>query len=835
MPGLLSKLSDISSKKPIEPREIFMSLPQKNKHYEYPRDVQSEVWKKWFPIRDHKNCIIKMNTGSGKTVVGLIILQSCLNEGKGPAAYVVPDNYLVSQVCAEAEKLGIKVTDNRDEYLYSECKSILVMPIQALVNGKSVFGMRPSGNYPLGSVLIDDVHACLDTITAQFSLKIPASHDLYKKIVAIFSSRWKEYNPTSYTNIVEMKDPTKNMLIPFWMWQASASDVFCTLSMCNDDQEENKDIFFSLPLLEDNLKTCNCIITSSFIEITPAGIAISKIKQFEEAKRRIFMSATLSDDSVFISSIGLHENDIQNVISPDDANDLGDRLILFPRHLNNKITNEDIRDKIITLSEKYNIVVIVPSRERARFWDEAGQRTVTKENIKNAVFALKDRHIGVTVFVNRYDGIDLPDDACRMLVIDGLPPLNSEYDKYVQSVDASSSILLREQIQRIEQGIGRGVRSNSDSCCIVLMGDNLADVLVRNKGTHYFSSATMAQYTLSKELWDLLKEEKNDPTVDDVFELAEYSLNRNLDWIQQCKERLSRVSYECKPKYDKISVALRKAFEFSCLQMWTEAADEITKILNTGTDISESTKGYLLQIKAGYVNFINQAQAQEILLKARTLNAGVLSPIVGIQHNKLINNIEQARAICEYAEKFVQDTNGYILHLNSLLSKLVFSPRANDFETALAEFGKMLGFLSTRPDIETHGAGPDNLWAVGNGLYYVIECKSGSVSNTIAKNYCNQLGGSVRWFRSEYGQDYTCKPIIVHNSSEIDDKATPVPDMRIMTDTCIEKLKKQVTDFAVAVVQNGNWLNEEKIGQLLELYHLRGEKIWKEYTVDYKK
>ena len=93
MLGLLSKLSGSSNQKPVEPREIFMSLPQKEKNYEYPRDVQAEVWKKWFAVREQKNCIIKMNTGSGKTVVGLIILQSCLNEEKGPAVYVVPDKY----------------------------------------------------------------------------------------------------------------------------------------------------------------------------------------------------------------------------------------------------------------------------------------------------------------------------------------------------------------------------------------------------------------------------------------------------------------------------------------------------------------------------------------------------------------------------------------------------------------------------------------------------------------------------------------------------------------------------------------------------------------------
>ena len=183
MTSLLSKLSGTKKSTPLEPREIFMALPQKDKRYEYPRDVQSEVWKKWFDIRDNKNCIIKMNTGSGKTVVGLMILQSCLNEGKGPAVYVVPDNYLVSQVCEEAKNLGILAVTDKDDYSYVENKAILVTTIFALVNGHSAFGMRQTNNYPIGSILMDDVHACLDTITAQFSIKIPSNHELYNKII----------------------------------------------------------------------------------------------------------------------------------------------------------------------------------------------------------------------------------------------------------------------------------------------------------------------------------------------------------------------------------------------------------------------------------------------------------------------------------------------------------------------------------------------------------------------------------------------------------------------------------------------------------------------------
>lgn len=38
----------------FEPRDIFMSLPTKGRQYEYPRDIQSEVWKNWFENRNQK-------------------------------------------------------------------------------------------------------------------------------------------------------------------------------------------------------------------------------------------------------------------------------------------------------------------------------------------------------------------------------------------------------------------------------------------------------------------------------------------------------------------------------------------------------------------------------------------------------------------------------------------------------------------------------------------------------------------------------------------------------------------------------------------------------------
>jgi len=96
----------------LPPREIFNALPNKKAKFQYPRDVQSQVWSKWFERREENSLVIKMNTGSGKTVVGLILLKSCLNEGRSPAVYICPDKYLVQQVIDAASEIGIEITDD---------------------------------------------------------------------------------------------------------------------------------------------------------------------------------------------------------------------------------------------------------------------------------------------------------------------------------------------------------------------------------------------------------------------------------------------------------------------------------------------------------------------------------------------------------------------------------------------------------------------------------------------------------------------------------------------------------------------------------------------------
>lgn len=436
--------------------------------------------------------------------------------------------------------------------------------------------------------------------------------------------------------------------------------------------------------------------------------------------------------------------------------------------------------------------------------------------------------------VNRYDGIDLPGDCCRLLVIDGLPPLNSIKERYIQSINPQSTILLREQIQRIEQGMGRGVRSNNDECCIILMGNELSNVLLRNKGIDYFSIATRCQYDLSKQLWDLLVSEVGvKPSINQIFELVNYSLEKNPEWIKTCKEALSKIKYSSEIRVDNKIIAQRKAFEESLKSQWRNAADIIKEVKDREAD--NSTKGYLCQIQAEYTNKFDSALSQEILKYGKTLSPSILTPIEGIEYQQISNTIPQAQAISCQFNSVEYSVNKLLIYIDEVLSNLSMASTSNKFEEGLNQIGGLIGFVCSRPDRDTGGYGPDNLWALNANQYLVFECKNEARTDTIKKDYCNQLSGSINWFKEKYTYHNSCIPILIHPSKIIENNASPVENMRVITETELELLRKNLRDFYTELCQTRNYNNISKINKLLKIYKLRADDIVNHYTVSFER
>lgn len=75
-----------------EPMRIFAALPVRTAKYARPWDVQTRVWDRWHDRRSQSDLLVKMNTGGGKTVAGLMISRVASTNGSvGPAVYVTPD------------------------------------------------------------------------------------------------------------------------------------------------------------------------------------------------------------------------------------------------------------------------------------------------------------------------------------------------------------------------------------------------------------------------------------------------------------------------------------------------------------------------------------------------------------------------------------------------------------------------------------------------------------------------------------------------------------------------------------------------------------------------
>ncbi|MCE9562127.1 MAG: DEAD/DEAH box helicase family protein [Planctomycetes bacterium] len=731
----------------LEPREIFSALPAKDARYQYPRDVQSEVWTGWFARRDEPEVVLKMNTGGGKTVVGLLVLKSCLNEGKGPAVYVCPDPLLVDQVIQEARALGLEVTDDEDDFRFRRGQAILVINIYKLINGKSRFGVGSEGTkIRIGSVIIDDVHACLSTTLNQFTLTLEAPADAYTKLLALFKEELHRQSEATALDI-EQGYPNAIMQVPFWAWQSSLNKVTSILS------------------------------------------------------------------------------------SPTTSSDVGDRMILVPQELNGTAEDGEVKTLAKKVSATHNVVVIVPSHKRAEFWADVAVMTLSSsaKNLADGITKLRAGHVGLVVLVNRYDGIDLPHAACRVLIVDGLPDVRRKIECIDQSLLDGSEQIKSQSIQRIEQGMGRGIRSSEDYCVVILMGRSLISMLYADNSLSLFTTATRAQLELSQKLANQLRGKP----VAELEGVMNSCLTRDRKWVAASKGVLVKLRPTAEGSVRLLAEKMRKAFDAVEIRDYPLAERLIQEAINAATDKRE--KGWLKHLLAEYTNYTNPVEAQKLAKSALAENRALLKPIDGIAYTRLMTpDMNQAKQCSEYLVEKYGDGNKIVIAMNGILEELDFiTDNSSRFEEALKNLGFFIGFRGQRPESEV-GKGPDNVWEVGSLKYFVVEAKNGATTDTITKDYCNQLGGSMNWFASQYDATCSATPIMIHPSHVFEHASSPHAKARIIDAETLPLLRDACRKFAQSVANKEAYRTSAIVAELLKAHGLTADLIVARYTVKFR-
>lgn len=823
--------------KPTDPIEIFSDL-DKESGKEYLRPPQKSVLEEWYRnFRTQKDIIVKLHTGQGKTLIGLMILQSSINEGKGPVMYICPNNYLVDQIVEQANSFGIKTTQfigTKPPQAFLNSDAILVTNCKKLFNGKSVFGVRGSRKEPiqLGAIVIDDAHRCLDIIRESFSIIVKRQNDdginpIYKRLWALFEDSLRRQAPGTCADILNGLDCL--MAVPFWTWYDKRDEVLKILS----EYRKSDEVLFVWDLIKDHISESVCIFSGNRLEITPRLLPLDRIPSFSESKRHIFLSATLSEDAFLVRDIGIAPESVINPLSLGDVKYSGERLILLPSLVDTNLQRMDVISWVQNLATKYGtfgVIAITPSFRLASYWENYGAEvtnvTELYKSIDDLKIKVKDKvATNALVLVNEYDGVDLPDSTCRMLVLDSLPSYTTLMDRYLQMMRPFSGIIRRKLAQRVEQGMGRAIRGSSDWCIVVIAGNDITDFLSEKSKRAFLSNEAQLQIRIGEELVQEMRAEGGQ--IKTVENLTRQCLSRDDSWKEYYKDRMSELEPD-EPKKEHLDRAIseRNAETLYRQGQFKKAADTLQNIVNS-TDPND--KGWLLQLMATYLYPIDSTESMNKQLKAHTESSNLFRPEIGITYSKLTSTGTRESRIFDWIKKH-ESYNAIILEVRGSMDNLLWGSPSDSFEQAICELGQTLGFIAERPEKKT-GKGPDNLWNIQGKKYWLIECKNQVKDSRrkISKTEAGQLSNSIGWFKQYYETEEGL-PVIIHPAKELASDAYMTETFWVIMMDNLKKLRDNTIKFYNSLTGTPfDSLSLETIAQKLKEHNLDTEDLVKEY------
>lgn len=826
------RLAGKKTAKPVDPAKLYDTLDRA--HDKGPlRPAQFAVLDDWFKNQQStRDVIVKLHTGQGKTLIGLLMLQSRLNAGQGPAVYLCPDNFLIDQTCEQARQFGIATCkadpDLPEAFLSSE--RILVTSVHKLFNGLTKFGLKGK-SVSVGTLLMDDAHACSDIIRDACRIRIPQSEPAYEALKTLFAEDLEQQGLGTFADISNDKRDAF-LPVPYWAWAAHEADVASILSGNSDTNS----IKFAWPLLRDTLGSCQCVISGAAAEIEPYIAPLEDFGSYWNAPHRVFMSATVTDDAFLVKGLQLDPKTIINPLTYSKESWSGEKMVLLPSLIHDELDRARIvqgfagpKDK-----RKHGIVALTPGFAWTKDWQAYGALVATRETVTDAIDRLwKEQYEKTVVLANRYDGIDLPDDTCRVLIFDSKPFSESLVDLYEELCRPNSDATLMRTIRTVEQGMGRSVRGEKDYSVIVVTGADITR-LVRERNSRRFLSPQMStQIEIGLEIAEMARQEiEAGETASAAFNgLLRQCLARDDGWKAFYADQMAKV----KPVGANEELLRRYSTELAAEQAfltgdYSGAADKLQAMLDKGNFNSED-KGWYLQVMARYLHRGNRTESQRLQIAAHKANRLLLKPATGVTVAKL-TIVSQGRVerIAEWIGQF-GDYAQLDIALSEILSRLVFGTKADKFEQALDEISRALGFAGERPDKEWK-EGPDNLWALDASQYILWECKSEVeiLRAEVNKREAEQMNRSSAWFDKHYA-GMKVKRIVIHPANFVASAAAFTHEVEAMRESELKRFGKHIREFFKSFESvNFKDLSTTHIQKLVDAHGLSVEKLLSDYT-----
>ena len=477
--------------RPADPVELFGQLAG---NAGGPTDLwlhQGLVLQDWHSnFLNTQDVAVELPTGKGKTLVGGLIGEFRRRTLGERIAYVCPTRQLARQSFQKLSDYGIPATlligparnwNSAEQAKYNSAQAIVVSVYQHIFNSNS-------GIANAQCLILDDAHAAEGAVAGPWNVTVARSSPAYQEILEVIEA---SLDPLVVAQLRDDRSDGRfkssvHLASPLGVAQAAAQ-VESVLDEAKRAGHLSDDAKWALSQMAGHLSRSLVYVSYGSIQIRPLIAPTITHSPFAGPNQRIYMSATLGAGGELERSFG--RRSIARVPLPEgtDRKGSGQRLFIFPEMASDLSSDQEAIDAWVgsEISAAGRVVVMTPDNQSASAFESAvipqGVPVLHAVDIEDDLAPFTASKLATLVLSNRYDGLDLPDEDCRLVVLTGLPARGDLQERFFQKSLGATEVLQERVRARIEQGSGRATRNSGDYAVVVMLGADLVNFVTQRE------------------------------------------------------------------------------------------------------------------------------------------------------------------------------------------------------------------------------------------------------------------------------------------------------------------------------------------------------------------
>ena len=768
---------------PDSPEKLFLELPRRRIPDVLPH--QQETMRAYASEAvDLPDVALQLPTGSGKTLVGLLIAEWRRRKNGERVVYLCPTRQLVNQVVEQAEeKYGLTVqafTGSAATYETSTKAAYRSGDRIAVTTYSSLFNTNPFF-HDADVLIVDDAHAAENYVASLWSVGIDRTDSAHAQLHTALRGVIKPHiDAIDFARLggewQMSSDSTWVDKLPTSKFRQISEEVEHVVSA----HVEGTSLAYPWSMIRGHLHACHVYLSASEIVIRPLVSPTWSHAAFHDPRQRIYMSATLGAGGDLERLMGRRRITRLPIPSGWDRQGVGRRFFIFPGISLDAKGQVEVRR--LLMSRASRSLVLVPSEKMrsdiARdVEDELHFKVFDAGDIEESKRPFVSSNRAVAVVANRYDGIDFPGDECRLLFVEGLPKATNLQERFLMA-RMSANVLLNERVQvRVLQAIGRCTRSLEDYSAVVVGGEQLTDYLVDGRRRIYLHPEVQAELSFGID-------QSKETTAEDFVENLDIFLENGERWEQVNQTIVANravMSQESFPAIAELRSVVEDEVKFH-ERLWQgdyEAALECAGRVLAGLNVAE-LRGYralwhylagsAAEMAVGVGISELDAKARQHYSQAKNAASGIRWLVaLGRKESaaKTTDSDGQDLALAEQVERLERELERlgtahdrrFAMREKEILEGLESKERG-PFERAHRLLGQLVGFDAGNQ--ETDGA-PDPWWISGHVCLVFEDHAGASTDSALDVSKARQVASHPAWMRGNglVGPDADVQAVLI--------------------------------------------------------------------------